>query len=432
LKLAEKLATIHRYGGQERSSAPTRGALALKPLDQQLPGRSVPASEGEYFIAETVRGGDEAHGIHSFQGLASLSGHPLALICRDDELAHLDIGSAVFLDTETTGLGLGVGTYVFLVGLGYFDGESFRVRQYFLRSPSEEAPFLDALSEFLAGFTTLVTFNGKAFDWPLLENRFVLRRRPPPLRDPLHVDLLYPARTLWKRRLASCSLASLESSILRTIRTEEDVPGWMIPSLYFRFQRTGDAAPLRSVFYHNLHDVLSLATLALHVARVVSGPNCGLVEDGLDFFSLGAAYERAGEADLAAWCYNEAAQRSLPDGARVDCLVRLAALQKRQRWWEAALATWDRLMDEGARASLHALVERAKYFEHVQRDYELALDDVEHAVRLLDLWGDGICDGEESMRQALEYRLSRLLDRHAKRRAHGRRQRWANARGESE
>jgi tetratricopeptide (TPR) repeat protein len=329
---------------------------------------------------------------------------------RDQEVAHLDLTRTVFLDTETTGLGTGAGTRVFLVGAGYLDGEGFTVRQFFLRSLGEESVFLAELAAFLGRFNAVVTFNGKAFDWPLLESRFVLlrgsRHTLPP--DPLHLDLLHPARRLWKTRLESCALTSLEAWILGVRRSEEDVPGYLIPSLYFAYLRTGDALQLRRVFYHNLHDILSLAALTVHIDRVLTDPFCGLVEQGTDFYCLGKAYERAGHGDSAAQCYQEALQRELTRDLRTDCLARLAGLHKRERRWEEALQSWDRLIDEGGEGCLAGLVERAKYYEHVERDVMQALEDVQQALNLLDLL-DGPAD--EPLRRDLERRLSRLLTR---------------------
>src|SRR5947209_17524695 len=141
------------------------------------------------------------HGKHRFRDLAGVSATQFALLCNDPELAYVDLTGAVFLDTETTGLGMGAGTYVFLIGAGYIEGGSFRVRQFFLDTPGDEIVVLRELAAFLDRFSVLVTFNGKAFDWPLLESRYMYRFRRSLLKEPSHVDLLHPARRLWKSRL---------------------------------------------------------------------------------------------------------------------------------------------------------------------------------------------------------------------------------------
>jgi uncharacterized protein YprB with RNaseH-like and TPR domain len=361
------------------------------------------------FVAETSREGSDRHGLHAFNRLNNLSAERLALICRDPELSYLDLSGAVFLDTETTGLSLGAGTYVFLVGAGYVKSGAFHVRQFFLRSPNEEGEFLTALDAFLRGFSVLVTFNGKSFDWPLLENRFVGHRqfRRPPLVDPPHIDLLHPARRVWRRRLQSCALSSLETTILQVQRTEEDVPGWMIPSLYFAYLRSGDATALRRVFYHNLHDILSLAMLAVHLDHVLADPLAGAVQHASDFVCLARQYDLAGDPGRAIACLEAALLQSPSGDDRREALRRLAAIHKRERRWDAAVGLWDRLLEEGTEAALFALIERAKYYEHVERDYLEALDDVQRALQLAELAG---AESQVDIRD-LEHRRGRLLNR---------------------
>jgi uncharacterized protein YprB with RNaseH-like and TPR domain len=362
----------------------------------------------EVVVVDSERRADDYHGPHAFAALRDVTGSQLALISRDPELAYADLSRAVFLDTETTGLSTGAGTYVFLVGAGYFEGDYFKVKQFFLKSPGDELPFLTALEDFLQRFSLLVTFNGKAFDWPLLESRYIRQRsfRRAPLEDPLHLDLLHPARRLWRRRLESCALLALEREILQIQRTGEDVPGWMIPSLYFHFLRSGDGSRLGGVFYHNLHDILSLASLTVHMDRVLADPMSGLVTDGLDFFCLGKLYERSGDSLYACDCYQEALRRPLSTSDRRESLARLATCQKRERRFDSALVTWERLLEEGGSSAVYGLVERAKYYEHVERDYMNALEDVQHALLLVQL-----NDSIEIDQKDLQHRRARLLNR---------------------
>jgi uncharacterized protein YprB with RNaseH-like and TPR domain len=395
----------------EVAEDPVPQSAAPNALAAALPGEITRIAGGDSFFHDTLHQIDQRHGLHTFRDLHAVSGSQLALLCHDPELAYVDLSRAVFLDTETTGLGMGAGTYVFLVGVGFLDGDVFRVRQYFLDSPGDEVSVLQELAAFLARFSVLVTFNGKAFDWPLLESRYVFRFRRSSLPDPSHIDLLHPARRLWKSRLESCALSSLEFHILRVSRTEQDVPGYMIPSLYFQYQRSGDGEALRRVFYHNLHDVLSVAALAVHMDRVAADPMSGTVEHALDFLCLGRLYERAGDSNRASACYDEALRRDLTPEAREDALIRLATLQKRQRWWDLALQTWDRLIDEGGDGALFALVELAKYYEHVERDYGQALDAVRQALSLAEL--RDLLGGRNALGE-LEHRLSRLLNREAR------------------
>lgn len=402
-----------RYGlpsREEEESPPLSGPSVLHLLDGQI----LPLGRTRSFSRELAYGAVERHGPHSFRDLATLSGDLASAVTGDDELAYADLGRAVFLDTETTGLGMGVGTYVFLVGAGFFDGNHFRVRQFFLGSPGDEGVFLHELGAFLSQFAAVVTFNGKAFDWPLLENRYVFHRRPAPLQDPPHFDLLHPARRLWKRRLPSCALGALERDILGLRRTEQDVPGWQIPALYFEYLRRGDGTALAGVFYHNLHDILSLASLAVHVQRIVQDPASGFVQDPVDCLSLGKIFERSGDLSRAAACFEEAVARGIPAAWRQECLFSLAGVYKRQRVWDRALRAWELMVDDGGTGAMLALVEIAKYHEHVERDYLQALDAVQQAITLIELpsaveWDVDIAE--------LEHRRARLLNRVYRRRS---------------
>lgn len=365
---------------------------------------------GSCFVADSALHHDDRHGSRSLGSLAQISASRLSMVTRDPDLAFADLSRAVFLDTETTGLSMGTGTYVFLVGAGYLDGDVFRVKQFFLNSPGDEEPFLEALHEFLRPFTTLVTFNGKAFDWPLLQNRFVRHRafRRSPLNDPPHLDLLHPARRLWKRRLASCALSALERDILGIRRTAEDVPGWMIPALYFAYLRHGDGRDLQGVFYHNKLDILSLAALAIHIDHILADPLGGMVSHGQDFLSLGTCYRRAGEQGPALACYDHALRYQLSTDERGESWRYVAAIHKHERQWEAANRAWEQMIAAGGAWAIDALVERAKYLEHVERQYLEALDDVQQAFTLLDLHPDL---AETVDANDLARRRARLLNR---------------------
>ena len=144
----------------------------------------------------------------------------IAAYARAPQIANFDIEQFAFMDTETTGLGLGTGVYTFMVGIGRFEGEHFRLAQFFLREPGEETAQLAAIEEFLAPCEAWVRFNGKAFDIPLLNNRYIINGWPAPLKDAPHIDLLHLARRLWKARLPSRTLGDLEAKILGATRSQ--------------------------------------------------------------------------------------------------------------------------------------------------------------------------------------------------------------------
>src|SRR5580704_16040169 len=194
---------------------------------------------------------------------------------RSAELSHRtrlaleDPAKWLFLDTETTGLAGGTGTIPFLVGIAWWDGGGLEVEQLFLREPSEEHSLLTALAERMAERPVLATFNGKSFDWPLLETRYRMTRAIEPPSPAAHLDFLHPARNLWRLRLGSVRLAELERHVLGWNRGC-DVMSELIPSLYFDFLRGGPPEPLLPIFYHNQMDLRGLAGLSARVLSVLA------------------------------------------------------------------------------------------------------------------------------------------------------------------
>jgi len=292
---------------------------------------------------------------------------------QDGAADGVDLRRAAFIDTETTGLAGGTGTYAFLVGIGYYTDDAFRVRQFFMRDVVEERALLHLVGETLDGFRAVVSFNGRAFDLPLLATRFTLARMAPRLADVPHLDLLFPARRLWRRRLTSCALSSLEANVLGVAREDADVPGWLIPGLYFDYLRTGDARPMKRIFYHNAQDILSLVTLAARLCAALADP---LSEEGdlsgSDLHSLGRWYERLSMSQRAEQAYQAALTRSLPAGVRDAVRRDLSLLLKRQGRRDEAAAIWHELIQDGHDHKTWACVELAKYYEWALRDYPAA------------------------------------------------------------
>lgn len=312
----------------------------------------------------------------------------------------------LWLDTETTGLAGGTGTYVFLVGLGCFDGTAFSVEQFLLRRLSAEGRFLSALLDRLAGVRQLVTFNGRRFDWPLLETRFVLTRlRPRPVD--LHTDLIYPARRLWHRVLGTHRLTVLESDVLGAPR-EGDMPGWMIPQVYIQYLRTSDRTALEPVLSHNRADLLALLTLHAHVARVLRDPHS--VRDPIDWEGAGVLLARGGNHHEAARCFERALAEPLARWERWRILRRCAralrAIGDRERtrafWDNAAGADRD---DRALRARV--LVELSKARERAG-DPAGAQQAAEEALRLAAADPEPVSAGSPVAAESLTRRIARL------------------------
>ncbi len=286
----------------------------------------------------------------------------------------------LYLDTETTGLAGGTGTCAFLIGLGAIEGSQFVVRQFFLRDYPEEKAMLAALAEALEPCEALITFNGKTFDIPLLETRYALARRPSPFARLAHLDLLHPARRLWKLRLESCALTHLEKELLGISR-EGDVEGSEIPGIYFDYLRTSDACGLQPVFYHNALDIVSLAALAVEMARVIAGAESGADSSvsSLDLFSLSRVFERAGAREKSVKTCERALAAGLPQSLEARALWHLAAQQKRRRLHDQAVEIWLEMTRRETPYAIQALEELAIHYEHRRRDARGALAFVEAA-----------------------------------------------------
>jgi len=338
------------------------------PIQSVVEGRFVSTRQGETFIAEQTWPPDYRHGLTPLRTSVPLL--TMAQWAGDDRLADLPLESFAFLDAETSGLAGGTGTYAFLVGVGRFEGGSFHLAQFFMRDPSEEAALLEGLMDFLAPSAALVTFNGKAFDAPLLVTRYSLHSLPVPFKDFAHLDLLPLARRLWRDRLPSRALKYLEENVLATPRTAEEVPGYEIPYLYFDYLRTGDAAPLKGVFYHNAMDIVALAALMNHMASILHAPFDGQVQHGLDFIALAKLFEDLDRVEEAARLYERGLQVGVSEADFGAAVQRLSALQRRRGDLESAARLWQEAAAEG---HVYAHVELAKYYEHRRRDYAEAL-----------------------------------------------------------
>jgi tetratricopeptide (TPR) repeat protein len=243
-----------------------------------------------------------------------------------------------------------------------------------MRDPSEEAALLEGLMDFLAPCGALVTFNGKAFDAPLLVTRYSLNSFPVPFKDFVHLDLLPLARRLWRDRLPSRALKYLEENVLGAPRTIDEVPGYEIPYIYFDYLRTGDAAPLKGVFYHNAMDIVALAALMNHMANILHAPfapfDGGQVQHGLDFIALAKLFEDLDRREEAARLYERGLQVGVSEADFAAAVQRLSALQRRRGDLESAASLWHKAALEG---HVYAHVELAKYYEHHRRDVAEAL-----------------------------------------------------------
>jgi uncharacterized protein YprB with RNaseH-like and TPR domain len=337
-------------------------------IDSVVPGAFCPTPLGDVFFTEQLYLSDYRHGISPI--LATPPFSSISQWANDPRLAEIPLSKFAFLDTETSGLAGGTGTYAFLVGIARFVDEQLVLRQFFMRDPSEEPAMLEAIAQFLAPAQALVTFNGKAFDAPLLTTRYRLHQIPVPHEGYAHLDLLPLARRLWRDRLESRALKYLEQHVLGMTRSSEEVPGYEIPWLYFDYLKSGDARPLAGVFYHNAMDVVAMAALLAHTNEMVQNPYGGHVQHGLDFVALGKLFEDLGHWDEAARLFEHGLQFGITEADFGWILKRLSILQKRRGDFEEAIRLWERAASEG---HIYAYIEIAKYYEHKQRDAKTAL-----------------------------------------------------------
>ena len=337
-------------------------------IESVIPGSYLSTPLGDVFVYEQSFTSTYLHG-----SAPILSSLPLSLISQwanDPRIADLPLSAFAFLDTETSGLAGGTGTFAFLVGVGRFIDGQFVLRQFFMRDPSEEPALLEGLARFLAPAKALVTFNGKAFDAPILTTRYTLHRMPVPHKNYAHLDLLPLARRLWRDRLESRALKYLEEHVLGMKRASEEVQGYEVPWLYMDYLRDGDAHHLEGVFYHNAMDVVAMAALLTHMNEVITNPYQGRVEHGLDFIALGKLFEDLGYWEEAARLFEHGLELNLTETDFDVAVKRLSILQKRRGDFEEATRLWENAAAEG---HIYAHIEMAKYCEHKQRDIKSAI-----------------------------------------------------------
>ena len=354
--------------------------------------------------------------------------------------AAIDPEQWLFLDTETTGLAGGTGTYAFMVGIAWWDAGGLQVEQFFLRDLDEEHSLLLELFERMKKRPVLVTFNGKSFDWPLLETRYRMTRCVPAFSPKLHLDLLHPARQLWRLRLGSVRLKDLERHVLggdgRTLDWSrlEDIDSSLIPQMYFDYLRGGPAEPLVGIFRHNQMDLRGLAALAGKILALLDSGN-GIASaadaetrDPIEVLGLSRIMRNRGHATRARELYETALRFGLPRPVERLAQRELAHLAKRELDYTRAISLWDALREsprtnkrsesplfaQDAQRAIESAIEAAEqlaiYYERCVKQPRRALDLVQGAISELQAaQRDGKLARERAVK--MELRLSRRLSR---------------------
>lgn len=393
MDLRERLAQLDRSSGLG-----TVGTRRPPPsLEELLGGEEVDGSRGSFLLCRRQYPRDHCHGLVRLEQAVDLPSRWLSRLGRD--LERMELERVVFLDTETTGLSGGTGTYAFLVGLAWIEPERIHLEQLFMREHSEEAALLEYLAGRLRGCGGLVTFNGKTFDVPLLATRFLMKRQRFDLAALPHLDLLHPSRRLWSQALPDCRLETLESRILGVPRLA-DIPGRDIPEAYFRYLRTGDGRDLARVAEHNQSDLLALIGLVGCLARRLEEPlEARRPEEDL---GLGRMLASLGETEAGGRLLARALEAPLPAASRCRARLQLARLRRRAGDIQGAVALFEQILQEEP-SHPEAAEELAKHLEH-------RLGDVPGALALV----AGVLQAREltpARRTALEYRHQRLLRR---------------------
>ena len=415
-RLRKLIRSIERDEPRRRSAA---SSVAPRPAASALPPgwerRQVDA--GSYSFRVVCYPLGEPVGEQPLDELRYATGAALDVMAPDAGVAGVRLDELLFLDIETTGLG-GAGAIAFMVATGRVEGSALLVRQYLAQSPAEEAALLDALIAdaglapgTAGGGPVLVTYNGRAFDAPVLDGRATMHRRRAGFDALRHIDMLMPARRIYRGWLPSCRLADVEARVLRLTRPAGEVEGAETPAWYFRYLRSGDPRFVEPLAAHNALDVASLAALTARVAALVTGAR---VPEGAE--ALGLARLLIPGSPGRARTQLRSAIATLPAGAmRDEALMQLASLHKGAGRSDLAAPLWDGVASRRQRGALRAFEELAKYYEHRLRDFQRAADVVVHALALVERVL-APRDPAQALRRerALRHRLARLHSRAAR------------------
>lgn len=384
----EQLAVLRRRIAQiDRKFATPSPIPAIRPpernparyfIEEWLSGQEVETSQGAHFETERLYESHRRHGSLDISSLAELPEDLLETI-SDGEIPGSHPFRWAFLDTETAGLAGRSGTYAFLVGVGRITPRGFHLRQFFMRHLGEEASLLTGLAAYLNEFDVLITYNGKTYDQPLLESRYRMSCFTPPFPLMKHLDLLCSARRLWKLRFDKCRLIDLENQILGFER-EGDLPGEMIPYVYFDYLRTKQAWRVVPILHHNAIDILTLACLTAIVPWAFRSPEDAPFTHGSELIGIARWLCRVEQHERALAMFRRALAKNLRDDLLFRTLWDIARLEKKLGRHEAALLSFREIAQCKNSFRLSALEELAKHYEHKERNYALALEFAQEAL----------------------------------------------------
>ena len=304
-----------------------------------------------------------------------IKGNILTCLSKESAFENLDLSTALFIDLETTGLSGGSGVVAFLVGMGFYRDDKFYVAQFFLGELAEEEKMIQELGQFFSqmNFQSVVTFNGKGFDMPLLETRFILHKQPFILSELPHLDFLFPARSLWRHKHENCRLYHLAREVVEADRSE-DIPSAEIPWRYFEYLNTGNFELIEPILYHNQEDILSLLGVIIVGSFFFSDEKKKKLTDAMDLFGAGRVMENVGEAEKSVHFFKRALKEGLSDELSLSAKKKISYYFKKNQEWKRAVLLWKEMTSSNAQSKdqLFSFRELAMYLEHREKKYEEA------------------------------------------------------------
>jgi uncharacterized protein len=376
-------------------------------IDTCVPGSIITIEHDEFYLVRTDFPINTQHGNLTLQDGLNVNGKHISLSANDQELVDFDPRTALFIDTETTGLMGGTGTIAFLIGVGYFIDDTFRLDQCFMRDYDDEEGMLNYLDTLFKKADTIVSFNGKSFDIPLMRTRFITNRIPYRLEDKTHFDLVHASRRFWKQRLRDCSLGNIEKEIMG-IQRHGDVLGHEIPQIWLDYLHSRDARKLKAVFYHHQMDILSLATLTGHLSQCIDIKDGQGFQHNEDKISLLRIHYKQKKYDQVLQLAETLLETLTERGLRSECLHMTAFAAKRRDKWETLEQTWKQCLTEFPR-DLTARAELAKHYEHRKKDLPKAAKLCQDALTYIQTRQEiGNFHNIDQQQTSFQYRLKRI------------------------
>lgn len=372
-------ARLQRLQGKQDHNEARSGQVSfteeIEPYEDEwraLNIHSVSNEHGEFLMRTHRYGSIHYHGMHQLREWSQSAHHLQAFF--PDQSAHAE--RILFLDLETTGLGVGAGNIPFMIGLAFWENDTLIVQQALIRHPAEERAMLAYLHHLTKNYTHLISYNGKSFDWPLVHSRYVINGMRQEIWEPLHIDLLHPSRSLWRNTLESCKLSHIEEMRLGITRVD-DVPGSEAPRLYFEYLAHGNPKILEGVFLHNEIDMLSLVSLATRFAHLLSDTEITHYvqqpTEPEEMVRTGLWLEKMGLTTYSEQLYTMAAH--VPTTAS-NTLMLLAMRDKKHKYMLRALALWHQIVRHigmyPQRDEIDAAIELSMYYEHKTKEYDKA------------------------------------------------------------